>query len=398
MEHYKYLIIGGGMTADAAALGIREVDPSGSIGLIGAEPDPPYDRPPLSKKLWKGKPIEIIWRGTRYKCVDLHLGRTVQALNPNDKAVTDDLVNTCSYEKLLLATGSTPRRLSFGGNDVIYYRTVQDYEHLRSLAQGKRHFAVIGGGFIGSEVAAALAMNGQHLTMVFPEDGIGWRLFPAGLSHFVSDYYRQKGVTVLAKRTVEGMAKRGDQFVVERSPVLDAAEPELVVDGIVTGIGVTPNVQLAQQTGLEVANGVVVDEHLCTSHPDIYAAGDVASFYNQALDQRRRVEHEDNANTMGRAAGRNMAGAGERYDHLPYFYSDLFELGYEAVGDTDSRLETVEDWQKEPFQKGVVYYLRHGRVRGVLLWNVWDQVPNARQLIAEPGPFHPEDLKGRLPA
>ena len=398
MKSYKFLIIGGGMTADAAAKGIREVDPSGSIGLIGAEPVPPYIRPLLSKKLWKGKPFESIWCGTREKGVELDLGRTVPALNPNDKVATDDQGNTFSYEKLLLATGCTPRRLSFGGNDIIYYRTVHDYERLRTLAQGKRHFAVIGGGFIGSELAAALAMNGQSVTLVFPEEGIGWRLFPAGLSHFVGDYYRQKGITVLPKRIVQGMAKRGDQFVIERSPVLDPAEPELVVDGVVTGIGVTPNVELAQQAGLEVGNGIIVDEHLRTSHPDIYAAGDIASYYNKVLDQRMRVEHEDNAVTMGRAAGRNMAGAGERYDHLPYFYSDLFELGYEAVGDTDSRLETVEDWQEEPFQKGVVYYMRQGRVRGVLLWNVWDQVPHARQLIAEAGPFRHGDLKGRLPA
>ena len=110
-----------------------------------------------------------------------------------------------------------------------------------------------------------------------------------------------------------------------------------------------------------------------------------------------RVEHEDNANTMGRLAGRNMAGAAEPYHHLPFFYSDLFELGYEAVGEVDSRLETVADW-KEPYREGVVSYLRDGRVRGVLLWNVWEQVDAARSLIAEPGPFRPEDLKGRLPA
>ncbi len=397
MEHYKYLLIGGGMTADSAAKGIREVDPDGSIGLIGSELDPPYARPPLSKKLWQGKSLDSVWCETRDKGVVLHLGRTVRALNPKERVVTDDLGETYGYDKLLLATGCAPRKPPFGVQDVIYFRTLQDYRRLRALSDDKQRFAVIGGGFIGSEVAAALAMNGKDVTMLFPEDGIGWRLFPAGLSHFISDYYRQKGVKVLAKRTVEGITEQSGRFIVVRSPASDIAEPELVVDGIVIGIGVTPNVQLAQEAGLEVANGVVVDEQLRTSHPNIFAAGDVASFYNQALDQRMRVEHEDNANTMGRAAGRNMAGAGERYDHLPYFYSDLFDLGYEAVGDTDSRLETVEDWQEEPFQKGVVYYLRDERVRGVLLWNVWDQVPNARRLIAEPGPFHPKDLIGRLP-
>jgi len=135
---------------------------------------------------------------------------------------------------------------------------------------------------------------------------------------------------------------------------------------------------------------------LRTSHPDIYAAGDVANFHNPLLTQRLRVEHEDNANTMGRLAGQAMAGRSVNYDHLPFFYSDLFDLGYEAVGETDSRLETVADW-KEPLHEGVIYYLTEGRVRGVLLWNVWEQVDAARRLIAEPGPFNAHDLKGRLP-
>jgi hypothetical protein len=123
----------------------------------------------------------------------------------------------------------------------------------------------------------------------------------------------------------------------------------------------------------------------------------VAFFYNPALDRRMRVEHEDNALTMGRQAGRNMAGEAQPYHHLPYFYSDLFELGYEAIGETDSRLDIVTDWD-EPYHKGVVYYLRQGRVRGVLLWNVWEQVNAARALIASHGTFEPGDLKGRLPA
>ena len=154
---------------------------------------------------------------------------------------------------------------------------------------------------------------------------------------------------------------------------------------------------LARAAGLTVKDGIEVDPQLRTSRPDIYAAGDVASFQNPALGKRIRVEHEDNANTMGAIAGRNMAGAGARYDHLPFFYSDLFDLGYEAVGDLDARHETYADW-KEKYREGVVYYLEGGRVRGVLLWNTWGQVDAARALIAEPGPFRPEQLKGRLPA
>jgi 3-phenylpropionate/trans-cinnamate dioxygenase ferredoxin reductase subunit len=397
MELYKYLIIGGGMTADAATQGIREVDAGGSIGLIGSESDPPYDRPPLSKKLWKGKPFESIWRGAPDRGVALHLGRTVRSLDAHDKVATDDQGETYTYEKLLLATGGIPRRLSFGGEDVIYYRTVQDYRKLRALSEEKRDFAVIGGGFIGSEVAAALAMNGKQVTMLLPQEGIGWRLFPQGLSRFLNDYYRQKGVRVLNGYRVEGMRTAGGRSFLETSSDRNDEQPEIVTDAVVAGIGILPNVELAQQAGLEVGNGVIVDEYLRTSQTDIYAAGDVAFFYNPALGQRMRVEHEDGALTMGRVAGRNMTGAAERYTHLPYFYSDLFDLGYEAVGETDSGLETLEDWQ-EPFHKGVVYYLREGRVRGVLLWNVWDQVPNARRIIAEPGPFRVEDLRGRLPS
>jgi len=171
---------------------------------------------------------------------------------------------------------------------------------------------------------------------------------------------------------------------------------EFVVDVVVAGLGILPNVALAEEAGLQVENGVVVDECLRTSHPDIYAAGDVANFFNPALGKHIRVEHEDNANTMGHQAGLNMAGRPAPYHHLPFFYSDLFELGYEAVGDVDARLETVADW-KEPFREGVVYYLQEGRVRGVLLWDTWGQVDAARALIADPGPFTPQALRGRLP-
>lgn len=394
MTHYKYLIIGGGMAADAAAAGIRELDTEGSIGLIGTESDPPYDRPPLSKGLWRDGTLESIWRPNAERSLTLHLGCTATTLDAKTRTVSDDQGNRYTYDKLLLATGGAPRRLPFGGSDVIYYRTVADYRRLHELSETKRDFAIIGGGFIGSEIAAALALNGRKVTMLFPEDGIGWRLFPPGLAHFLNDYYREKGVQVLNGHAVNDIRSDAGRLIVQHAA---QAGGELSVDGVIAGIGVIPSAALAQQAGLEVQNGITVDEYLRTSNPDIYAAGDVAFYHEPTLGERRRVEHEDNANTMGRAAGRNMAGAGERYDHLPFFYSDLFDLGYEAVGETDSRLQMVEDW-RDPFREGVVYYLHEGRVRGVLLWNTWDQVANARKLIAEPGPFSAQDLKGRLPA
>jgi 3-phenylpropionate/trans-cinnamate dioxygenase ferredoxin reductase subunit len=397
MPHYRYLIIGGGMTADAAVGGIREVDPDGSIGLIGAETDPPYNRPPLSKGLWKGDALESVWRHATDEGVARQLGRRVQSLDPATKRAVDDQGTASTYEQCLLATGGTPRTLPFGGERVIYYRTLETYRQLRALADQHQRFVVIGGGFIGSEVAAALAMNGKQVTMLFPEAGIGARVYPPDLAGFLNDYYRQKGVEVLTGSSVVDIQERGAQLAVRTGDGAASAGQERLVDGVVAGLGIRPNVELAQAAGLTVDNGVLVDEHLRTSEPNIYAAGDVAGFVNPALGKRLRVEHEDNANTMGLRAGHNMAGRPDPYDYLPFFYSDLFDLGYEAVGELDSRLETVADW-KEPFQEGVVYYLREGRVRGVLLWNVWEQVEAARRLIAEPGPFQPADLKGRLPA
>jgi len=389
MTHYNYSIIGGGMTADAAVQGIREVDPNGTIGLISAEHDPPYNRPPLTKGLWKGKPLESVWRHTEDRNVEMHLGCRAQSLDVEHKQIADDKGRTYTFDKLLLATGGQPRRLPFGGALIIYYRTLEDFRRLYATAEQRRRFAVIGGGFIGSEIAAALAMNEREVTMIFPGAGICSRMFPFDLSEFLDDTYRARGVEVLVAESVANFERRGEQFILRTS------SQEIAVDGIVAGLGIEPDVDLAAQAGLDLDNGIVVDELLRTSHPDIYAAGDVAAFYNPALERRLRVEHEDNANTMGRQAGRNMAGEEEPYHHLPYFYSDLFELGYEAVGDLDSRLETVADWE-EPYQKGVIYYLREGRIRGVLLWNVWGQVDAARELIASHQTFQSEDLKGLL--
>ena len=392
MSHYKYLIVGGGMTADSAVRAIRKLDGEGPIAMISAESVAPYNRPPLSKKLWTGgkTTLDSVWRKTESRGVDLHLGRTVKSIDPKNKSTVDDQGEVRTFDKLLLATGSTSRRLPFGGDQIIYFRTLQDYQLLRSLAEKRQSFGVIGGGFIGSEIAAALSMNGKDVVMIFPGDAIGSNLFPRELALFLNDYYRKKGVTVRDGQSVV------DLKTIDRELTLETKDHVAIpVDGVVAGIGTQPNVELAQAAGLEVENGIVVDPFLRTSHADIYAAGDVASFYNPALEKRLRVEHEDNANTMGNFAGMNMAGEALRYDHLPFFYSDLFELGYEAVGEVDSRLEMVEDW-KEKFQEGVIYYLRNNRVRGVLLWNVWGKVDAARQLIAEAGPFQAEDLMGRL--
>jgi 3-phenylpropionate/trans-cinnamate dioxygenase ferredoxin reductase subunit len=373
MAAYRYLIVGGGMTADSACRGIRDHDAEGAIGVGSAESHEPYARPPLSKGLWSGKEEDSIFRGTADLGADLHPGRRIVALDLAARSATDDASETHEYDKVLLATGGTPRRIPTGDDDVIYFRTLDDYRRLHALAGDGVRVAVIGGGFIGSEIAAALATSGCDVTMVFPEAGIGARLFPAELSAFVNGYYREKGVTVLADELVEEVSP--GSVTTNRGTVVAA-------DAIVAGLGIVPATELADAIGLAVDDGILVDEHgRAGGRDDVFAAGDVARFPVPALGGTRRVEHEDHANTHGRVVGANMAGADEPYDHLPFFYSDLFDLGYEAVGDVDSRLDTVAEWT-EPNRQGVVAYVDgEGRARGFLLWDTWGKVDSARELI-----------------
>ena len=392
MQHaHDYLVIGAGMAGAAAAQALRGADAGASIALLGAESQPPYDRPPLSKALWKDGKEADIWRPIDKARADLQLGRRATRIDRAAHVVHDAARDTWKYRKLLIATGGTPRRLK-GGDDFIYYRTFDDYQRLRKLAKPGARVAVIGGGFIGSEIAAAMTMTGCKVTMLFPDHAIGARVYPQSLADAVTAYYREKGVDVRTGVTVTGGKSQGAGAELTLSD-----RGTLQADAVVAGLGITPNVQLAEAAGLQVDNGIVVNEHLQTSDPDIYAAGDVAAFPAPALGRRIRVEHENAANTMGTRAGKCMAGEDAPYDELPFFYSDLFDLGYEAVGTLDSRFETVEQWVT-PFREGVVYYLEAGRVRGALLWNTWGQVDAARRLIAAPGPFDAQNVRGRLPA
>src|SRR5579862_3463433 len=339
MRSFRYLVVGGGMTGDAVCNGIRDADPEGSIGLVGEEVVPPYKRPPLTKGLWKGGDESKIWRNVEQHGAELVLGRRIVSLDLAAHTATDDTGEEYGYERLVLATGGSPRRL--GGDDgrFTYYRTLEDYRRVREQSDGGARFLVVGGGFIGSEIAAALRSQGRDVTMVFPEEGIGWRTFPPDLARFVADYYREQGVVVNA----ETMFESAEGY-----------------DAVVAGLGIVPRTELAEAAGLRVEG-----------HDDVFAAGDVARFPMIALGKSARVEHEDHANSHGRAVGANAAGANEPYEHLPFFYSDLFDLGYEAVGDLDSRQDHVDHWV-EPNTKGIVAYVDGDkRPRGFLLWNVW---------------------------
>lgn len=386
MTRFNYLVVGGGMTADSATQGIRSLDGNGTIGMITGEPVPPYDRPPLSKGLWKGKPLRSIWRDTEARGVKVITHRLVVALDPERRQVTDNEGTIYRYESLLLATGGTPKRHPADDTLPIYYRTLDDYRTLRSLADQKQNFVVIGGGFIGSEIAAALTINGKSVTMAFRESGIGGLVLPPEVAGLLNRRFAEKGVRVFPRRGVTKIVPMGNGVEVYLED-----GTQLAADAVVAGLGITPNTALATQAGLSVDNGIAVDECLRTSQANIYAAGDVASVPCPALNARVRFEHEDNANAMGKLAGRNMAGANEPYRHLPHFYSDLFDMSYEAIGETRPSHRTVTCWVK-PEEKGAIFYLDRDHVRGVLFWNATGQLDAAGELIMSPQSYGDDDL------
>ncbi|MDD5656840.1 MAG: FAD-dependent oxidoreductase, partial [Elusimicrobia bacterium] len=297
------------------------------------------------------------------------------------------------YDALLLAGGGVPRRLAIPGADlpeICYFRTLDDYLALRRQAEPGRGALVIGGGFIGAELAAALAVNKIAVTWLFPGPYPCHRLFPAGLGAALRRLYERHGVRVLAGDVPAQFERSGARVVVRTR-----AGRELKADLVAAGVGIEPETALARQAGLSVGDGILVDERLRASVPGVYAAGDAARFPCPALGRRLRFEHWDNARGQGAAAGHNMAGGRQDYAHLPYFFSDLFDFGYEAVGEIDSSLETFCDWREEN-RVGVVYYLKEGRVRGVLACGLWNRMDAARALIRDTKAVKPADLRGLL--
>ena len=398
-QSYDYVIVGGGVAAASAVSGIRSQDESGTIAVLGSEPDKPVYRPALSKDLWLKDDATLEGNSLAGDlddddAVDLVTDTTVTALDTDAHVVRLADGTSVGYGKLLLATGAEPRVLGVDpGPRVIYYRTAADYERLSEIVGADSHVIVVGGGYIGSEIASALVQNDVAVTLVLDLEDVQEQMFPRALAASLTKSFVDRGVTVVHGSVASG-GETGDGVSVR----LDDGT-ELTGDAAVIGVGVLPRTELAEAAGLEVDNGITVDDHLRTSVEDVYAAGDVAS-YPDALLGRRRVEHVDHAEKSGEHAGKVMAGADESYDYTPFFWSDILDAGYEAIGETRSNLDMVEDWKDGQVGTGVVYYLQADQVRGVLLWNVWDSVDAARDLIAETGKkplSDPESLRGRIP-
>ncbi|MFF4773647.1 NAD(P)/FAD-dependent oxidoreductase [Microtetraspora fusca] len=378
-----YAIVGAGLAGAKAAQTLREEGFTGEIVLIGAEQERPYERPPLSKGYLQGA-TEVAkvyvhepgWYAEHD--VRLLLGVAATAVDPVAHEVHLANGRRQPYDKLLLATGATPRPLPVEGADlegVHYLRTLADSQALRAAFAHQGNVVVIGGGWIGLETAAAARQAGCAVTIVQPGPTPLYRTFGPEVGEIFAALHRRHGVDVLLGVSVARLEGTGHVRTVVTSD-----GRSLPADDVVVGIGVAPNHELARSAGLEVADGIVVDASLRTSHPDIYAAGDVAEAMNPLLGRRVRVEHWANALNGGPAAARAMLGQDVVYDRVPYFFTDQFELGMEFSGDIAGHDRVVYRGAAESLEF-VAFWLREDRVLAGMNVNVWDMTGDIQALV-----------------
>ena len=380
MKSYKYLIIGGGMVAGYAAkeLAERGLKPN-EMAMVSSDTAGPYERPPLSKGFLAGKDDEAGIRINaeefyREHGIELALGTEVRALDCAKRVVDAGAGGEIGFEKLILATGATPRTLDIPGSKLFgihYLRSLDDSKRIRERAGAAKRAVVIGSGFIGMEVAAVLAQKGIDTTMVVREDRIGKKIFTPAMSRSFETYFAARGVRFVKQAEV---AEASGQGKLTAAVLNDRRRIEC--DLMVAGIGVRPVTELAAQSGLEVNDGVVVNEYLETRVTGIYAAGDVANYQDTLFDKRRRVEHWDNAVSQGQHCARALTGERAAFVHVPFFFSDVFDLSYEYWGDAEGADEVVErgDLSSTSYS---VWWLKANRVVAAFAMNRPDEERNA---------------------
>lgn len=362
MKSTKYLLIGGGLASGQAAKQLREQDPHGSITLVGEEPYVPYDRPPLSKEFLRGEKAHdaLFFDPEQYfhdQGVTLVLGVAAQRLDLGKKTALLANGEAIAFEKALLATGGRPVRLKLPGGDlpgVHYLRILDDSAAIAAEAKPGKRAVLIGAGFIGMEVAASLTQRGVQVTVIEAQSHIWPRFADSSLAAFFQDYCTQRRVTFLTNEMVTEIRGKG-----RPSSVLTRSGKGLPCDFVCIAVGIVPNVELAQQAGLRIDNGIVVNEYLQSSHPDIYAAGDVANYLDLVMGKRRRVEHWGHAEYCGQLAGQNMAGARNPYDLLTYVWSDIFDLHLEFAGDESEHDQVLLRGRFEENAFTVLYLKNH---------------------------------------
>jgi 3-phenylpropionate/trans-cinnamate dioxygenase ferredoxin reductase subunit len=376
-------IVGASLAGAKAAEGAREGGYEGRIVLVGDEPTAPYERPPLSKAVLRG---EAEPDSTRVHPHDFYRDHDIELVR--DRASALDIaarhVDLASGERIafdtaVIATGAAPRALTVPGADldgVLYLRTVDDSERLGAAIRAATRVAVVGAGWIGSEVAASARQMGADVVLIDPEPVPLRRVLGDEIGAVFRDLHADHGVTIRLGTGVEEL--RGAAAV--EAVVLSDGRVE-AADLVVAGIGVTPRVELAASAGVAVDNGIVVDERLASSAAGVYAAGDVANAWHPLFERRLRVEHWANALNQGLAAGRNAAGADEAYDRLPYFFSDQYDLGMEYVGYADAADSVVVRGSLDT-REFIAFWHRDGVVSAAMNVNVWDVVDDLKAIVS----------------
>jgi NADPH-dependent 2,4-dienoyl-CoA reductase/sulfur reductase-like enzyme len=383
------VIVGGGLAAGSLVGSYREAGGAEPVAVVSSDDRPPYNRPPLSKGFLRGDIADeertYVHPASFYAehGVELRLGETVTGIDTAGRSIAVGGGERLGYGRLVIATGARPRRLPVPGADlagVHAYRTLADATAVREAARRARAALVVGGSFIGSEVAASLRMLGLEVTIV----EMGERLMPAlaseELSHQLAAVYRERGVDVRLGDSVAELHGDGDGVAGARL----SSGADVTADLVVVGVGVTPSTEVLEGTGIEVDDGVVVDEGFRTSADGVYAVGDVARFPDRVVGRPRRIEHWTSANAQGAHLGRLLAGGGAPYDELAVFFTQLFDLKLQVLGDPDGGVDDVVLGGGIAAGRLLGLYVRDGRVVGaVVTGQPEDTVERLKAIVRE---------------
>ncbi len=376
MDKAAIVILGGGMVAGYAAKQLVELGlPAGNLAILSSDSEVPYERPPLSKGFLAGKdsaesirisPAEFY----REHGIDVRLNTHVESLDPAGRRLRIKGGGEWGFDRLVIATGARVQTLPFPGAKlpgIHYLRSMDDSRRIREHAGGARRAVVVGGGFIGMEVASVLAQKGIDTTMVLRSGRIWDQFFTPPMSRFFEAYYTARGVKFERNAAIESFGGEGAV-----ASVVLAGGRTLPADIVVAGIGVRPVTEFLASSGLEIDNGVIVNEYLETNLDGVYAAGDVANYNDILFGKRRRVEHWDNAVSQGQHCARILRGDRQPFRHVPYFFSDVFDLSYEFWGDTSGAEHVVTrgDIETNSFS---VWWLHEGRLVAAFVMNRPDQ-------------------------
>jgi 3-phenylpropionate/trans-cinnamate dioxygenase ferredoxin reductase subunit len=402
-DRQTFVIIGASLAGGRAAQALRKEGFGGRVILIGAEPDPPYERPPLSKEYLRGDmPREKIFIATletyREQEIELRLGVRATRIDPREHSLELEGGERLGYDKLLLATGGRERRLSVPGSDLdgIYYlRTVADCERIAEELRPGRRLVVIGAGFIGAEVAATARGMGLEVSVLEMALVPLGRVLGEELGRIFAEIHRDHGVQLYTGEAIERFdpstsLRAGGGTRVER--VVSSTGRTIDCDFVLVGVGMAPATELAEAAGLAVDNGIVVNEYCETSAVDVYAAGDVASFYHPVLEMRLRVEHWSNAQNQGVVAAKNMLGLPEAYAEIPWFWSDQYDLNMQCVGHA-TRWDEIAVRGDVAARSFTAFYIEGGRLRAALAVNRQRDIRPSRELIRSGTPVEPDKLR-----